>query len=104
LFLLLSSFTTLPALFFPSVAKQSHLEISFEQVDHHLKDAQQEKRRLQEQLTIAQQKIQALEEEATQARAHVDLYRIQLEETALERDATKVRHTNNCACSFVAFI
>lgn len=59
-------------------------------MDHHLKDAQQEKRRLQEQLTIAQQKIQALEEEATQARAHVDLYRIQLEETALERDGIKV--------------
>jgi peptidoglycan hydrolase CwlO-like protein len=72
-----------------SVHAQSHLEISYGQIDNHLKDVQQEKRRLQEQLVIAQQKIQALEEEGTQNRAHMDLYRIQVEETAQERDAIK---------------
>jgi chromosome segregation ATPase len=72
-----------------STAVQSHLEISFGQVDSHLKDALQEKRRLQESLSTAQHKIQALEDEATQSRAHVDLYRIQLEEVAAERDGFK---------------
>lgn len=68
---------------------QSHLEISFGQVDSHLKDTQQEKRRLQDNYAAAQQKIQALEDEATQSRAHMDLYRIQLEEVAAERDQFK---------------
>jgi chromosome segregation ATPase len=72
-----------------STVVQSHLEISFGQVDSHLKDALQEKRRLQDSLSAAQHKIQALEDEATQSHAHVDLYRIQLEEVAAERDGFK---------------
>jgi DNA repair exonuclease SbcCD ATPase subunit len=78
-----------PAVLTFSTSVQSHLEISFGQVNSHLKDALQEKRRLQESLSAAQHKIQALEDEATQSRAHVDLYRIQLEEVAAERDGFK---------------
>lgn len=69
---------------------QSHLELSFEQVDNHLKDTQQEKRRIQDQLTAALQKISALEDDITQNRAHMDLYRIELQEIAEDRDALKV--------------
>lgn len=69
---------------------QNHLEISCEQIDNHLKDTQQEKRRLHDQLLAAQQKIQELEEDVTQNRAHMDLYRIELEEMAQDRDAVKV--------------
>ena len=65
------------------------MEISCGQIENHLKDVQQEKRRLQDQLSAAQQKIQALEEESTQCRAHIDLYRIQVEETLQERDTMK---------------
>lgn len=71
---------------------QSHLELSFEQVDNHLKDTQQEKRRIQDQLTAAMQKISALEDDITQNRAHMDLYRIELQEIAEDRDALKVRY------------
>ncbi len=66
------------------------MELSFEQIDSHLKDTQQEKRRVQEQLAVAQQKIQALEDDITQSRAHMDLYRIELEELGEDRDALKV--------------
>ena len=69
---------------------QSHLELSFEQVDNHLKDTQQEKRRIQDQLTAALQKISALEDDITQNRAHMDLYRIELQEIGEDRDALKV--------------
>jgi len=69
---------------------QSHLELSFEQVDNHLKDTQQEMRRIQDQLTAALQKISALEDDITQNRAHMDLYRIELQEIGEDRDALKV--------------
>ena len=69
---------------------QNHLEISCNQIDNHLKDTQNENRRLQEQLNQAQQKIQVLEEDLTQHRAHLDLFNIQLEETSQERDHFKV--------------
>lgn len=67
------------------------MEISCEQIDNHLKDTQQEKRRLHDQLLAAQQKIQALEEDITQSRAHMDLYRIELEEMNEDRDVVKVQ-------------
>eukprot|EP01032_Pedospumella_encystans_P027948 gene27948-31570_t len=72
--------------------KMSHLELSFEQVDNHLKDTQQEKRRIQDQLTAALQKISALEDDITQNRAHMDLYRIELQEIGEDRDALKEKY------------
>jgi hypothetical protein len=66
------------------------MELSCEQLDNHLKDTQLEKHRLQEHNMLIQHKLQNTEEELTQTRAHADLYRIQLEETAQDRDLIKV--------------
>lgn len=84
----LSIFITLHALI-NMYLPQSHLELSYEQIDHHLKDTQQEKRRIQEQLSAAQQKMSAMEDDITQSRAHMDLYRIELQELGEERDGLK---------------
>jgi chromosome segregation ATPase len=67
--------------------------MSCEQLEHHLRDTQEEKRRLTEQLNTSERKMQGLDEEITQNRAHIDLYKIQLEELTNERNLLKVTLT-----------
>jgi hypothetical protein len=51
-----------------------------------------ETRRLQELAAKSQQALSACTDELTQTKAHLELYRLQLEEEAAERDVLKVQH------------
>ena len=52
---------------------------------------QTDNHRLQEALSKAQQTASSLSDELTQCKAHLDLYKMQLEEEGADRDALKVR-------------
>ncbi|KAJ1438837.1 hypothetical protein B484DRAFT_392077 [Ochromonadaceae sp. CCMP2298] len=69
----------------------THMELNCDTIDAHLRDTRGEKGRLEEQLGKVGERMQLLEEEVTQGRAHVDLYRIQMEESCEERDHLKER-------------
>ena len=51
---------------------------------------QSDNQKLQEQTSKAQQSLSFLSDELTQSKAHMDLYKMQLEEEGSERDALKV--------------
>jgi hypothetical protein len=69
---------------------QTGMELNCDTIDAHLRDTRGEKGRLEEQLGKVGERMQLLEEEVTQGRAHVDLYRIQMEESCEERNHLKV--------------
>jgi hypothetical protein len=58
----------------------------------HLDKTKTERTRIEERWLLCQQKILTLEDELTQARAHVDLYKIQVQEANEETEVCKVKH------------
>jgi chromosome segregation ATPase len=67
----------------------TNTDLSNQHLENKLRQLQDDKSSLSEQLVLSQHKVSKLEGELTQAITHADLYRIQLEECKNERDGVK---------------
>lgn len=70
---------------------QKQIEVSFAQGQDRLNAVHNEKSRIEDKWLQAQQQIAALEEELTQCRAHLDLFKIRVDEEKGEKDILKVK-------------
>ena len=67
----------------------NNTDLSNQHLENKLRQLQDDKSSLSEQLVLSQHKVSKLEGELTQTITHADLYRIQLEECKNERDGVK---------------
>ncbi len=71
--------------------KNEKLELELAHSEDRLKESRDEKDRLDEQWLLLQQKAEKMEEEVTQARAHVELFRMETQEAGNEAEELRKR-------------